>query len=105
MKDKIKFFIDNHERILIINSLKVLKEYLIEQSLSTDSVEEIILKISDKSKLELDNVDGKIVIKSLYEMRSRLKDEGKSYEDVDNILLKTIDNFNKKDIDRKDKIR
>lgn len=97
MKDKIKFSLDNEEKVLIVNSLTVLKESLIEQNISTDSVEEIISKISSKPTLELDILDSKIVIKALYEMRGKLKEEEKPHTSVNNVLLKMIDVTNKKE--------
>lgn len=105
MKDKIKFSLDNEEKVLIFNSLTVLKESLIEKKISTDSVEEIISKIYSKPTLELDILDSKIVINALYEMRGKLKEEEKPHASVNNILLKVIDMTNKKDNFKKGMIR
>lgn len=104
MKDKVKLYLDDKERISIVNSLTHLKESLVNQNISTDSVEEIISRISDKPKLELDVLDSKIVIKALYEMRMDLKEQEKPYDDISNILLKMIDETDKKKSNLKEDI-
>lgn len=96
MKDKIKFYFDDEERVLIVNSLTFLKQSLINQNISTDPVEEIISKVSDKSKLELDVMDSKIVIKALYDMRGELKKKNESYYNINDVLLKVINETDKK---------
>lgn len=96
MKDKIKFDLTDNERTLIITSLNMLRNYLVAQERSTDSVDEIILKISDKSKIELDSFDAKIIINSLNNMRYKLKSENQPRSEVNDILLKMIDETDKK---------
>lgn len=96
MKDKIKLEINDGEKTLIIKSLTMFRNYLSAQDRSTDSVDEIILKLSDKKKVELDVFDAGIVINALNTMRYKLKNENQPRTDVNDILLKMIDETDKK---------
>lgn len=96
MKDKIKMDLCDTEKNLIIKSLTMFRNYLTAQDRSTDSVDEIILKISDKRKIELDTFDAGIVINALNTMRYKLKNENQPRTDVNDILLKMIDETDKK---------
>ena len=95
MKDKIKLELCDTERKLIIASLTMFKNYLIAQDRSTDSIDEIIIKLSDKSKIELDTFDAGIVINAL-NTRYKLKSENQPRTEVNDILLKMIDETDKK---------
>ena len=75
MKDKIRFDLTDSERTIIIKSLNMLRNYLSAQERSTDSVDEIILKVSDNHKVELDTFDSKIIINALNTMRYKLKND------------------------------
>lgn len=96
MKDKIKLELCDTERKLIISSLTIFKNYLIAQDRSTDSLDEIIIKVSDKSKIELDTFDAGIVINALNTMRYKLKSQNQPRTEVNDILLKMIDETDKK---------
>ena len=98
MKDKIKFEFDENEKGIIINSLSLLRNYLQSQERSTDSIDEILLKLSDKHKVELDTFDSKIIINALNNLRYKLKSQNQSRSDVNDILLKMIDETDKKKV-------
>lgn len=95
MKDKIKLDINEEEKSLIVKSLNLLRNYLSAQDRSTDSIDEILLKLS-KHKIELDSFDAKIIINSLNNYRYKLKNEGLPRSNVNDILLKMIDETDKK---------
>lgn len=96
MKDKLKLELFDSERKLILSSLTMFKNYLTAQDRSTDSIDEIIIKINDKSKIELDTFDAGIVINALNTMRYKLKSENQPRTEVNDILLKMIDETGKK---------
>lgn len=96
MKDKIKLELCDTEKDLIVKSLTMFRNYLTAQDRATDSVDEIILKVSDKRKVELDIVDTGIVINALNNMRYKLKSENQPRTGVNDILLKMIDGTGKK---------
>lgn len=96
MKDKIKLELSEPEKSLIVKALTMFRNYLTAQDRSTDSVDEIILKISDKRKVELDTFDAGIVINALNTMRYKLKNENQPRTEVNDILLKMIDETDKK---------
>lgn len=96
MKDKIKFDLSDSERTIIIKSLNMLRNYLAAQERATNSVDEIILKVSDKNKVELDTFDSKIIINALNTMRYKLKSDNQPRNEVNDILLKMIDETDSK---------
>lgn len=96
MKDNVKLLLSESEKSLIIKSLTMFRNYLTAQDRSTDSVDEIILKISDKKKVELDTFDAGIVINALNTMRYKLKNENQPRTEVNDILLKMIDETDSK---------
>lgn len=96
MKDKMKLELCDNEKTLIIKSLTMFRNYLSAQDRSTDSVDEIILKLSDKRKVELDTFDAGIIINALNTMRYKLKNENQPRTEVNDILLKMIDETDKK---------
>lgn len=96
MKNKIKIELCDEERNTILKALTMFRNYLSAQDRTTDSVDEIILKMCDKSKLELDALDAGIVINALNNMRYKLKNENEPRTEVNDILLKLIDETGKK---------
>ena len=74
----------------------MLRNYLAAQERSTDSIDEIILKVSDKNKVELDTFDSKIIINALNTMRYKLKSDNQPRNEVNDILLKMIDETDSK---------
>lgn len=96
MKDGMKLDLSDSEKVLIIKSLTMFRNYLTAQDRSTDSVDEIIMKMRDKRKVELDTFDAGIVINALNTMRYKLKNENQPRTDVNDILLKMIDETDKK---------
>ena len=97
MKDKIKFDLTDVEKSIITKSLNMLRNYLSAQERSTDSVDEIIVKINSH-KVELDTFDSKIVINALNNMRYKLKSNNQPRGEVNDILLKMIDETDKKKV-------
>ena len=97
MKDKIKFDLTDAEKSIITKSLNMLRNYLSAQERSTDSVDEIIVKINSR-KVELDTFDSKIVINALNNMRYKLKSNNQPRGEVNDILLKMIDETDKKKV-------
>ena len=57
MKDTIKYEFTILESNLIIKSLNLLRNYLSKQERSTESVDEIIIKLSDYGKMDMDMND------------------------------------------------
>ena len=53
MKDTIKYEFTILESNLIIKSLNLLRNYLSKQERSTESVDEIIIKLSDYGKMDM----------------------------------------------------
>lgn len=96
MKDKIKIELCDNEKNLIIKSLALFRNYLTAQDRSTDSVDEILLKVNDKGKVEIDTFDAGIVINALNTMRYKLKNENQPRTEVNAILLKLINETDKK---------
>lgn len=97
MKDKIKFDLTDVEKSIITKSLNMLRNYLSAQERSTDSVDEILVKINSR-KVELDIFDSKIVINALNNMRYKLKSNNQPRGEVNDILLKMIDETDKKKV-------
>lgn len=97
MKDKIKFDLTDVEKSIITKSLNMLRNYLSAQERSTDSVDEILVKINSH-KVELDTFDSKIVINALNNMRYKLKSNNQPRGEVNDILLKMIDETDKKKV-------
>ena len=95
MKDKIKFDLTDAEKSIITKSLNMLRNYLSAQERSTDSVDEILVKINSR-KVELDTFDSKIVINALNNTRYKLKSNNQPRGEVNDILLKMIDETDKK---------
>lgn len=91
MKDKIRFDLTDNERTTIIKSLNMLRNYLSAQERSTDSIDEILLKVRDGHRVELDTFDAKIIINALNTMRYKLKSDNQPRGEVNDILLKMID--------------
>ncbi len=95
MKDKIKFDLTDVEKSIITKSLNMLRNYLSTQKRSTESVDEILIKVNSH-KVELDSFDSKIIINALNNMRYKLKSNNQPRTDVNDIILKMIDETGKK---------
>lgn len=98
MKDKIKFDFKDEERSLIIKALNMFGNYLSAQDKSTDSVDEILLKLEDTSKVELDKYEMGTTINALNSYRYKLKSMNMPRTEVNDILLKMIDETDKKKV-------
>lgn len=90
MRNKFHFNFQVEERNLIIESLNSFRNYLKNQDRTTDSIDNLLIKINDSSKVELNDYDVKITINALNTWRYKLKNENKPRDEVNNVLLKLI---------------
>lgn len=97
MKDKIRFDLTDVEKSIITKSLNMLRNYLSAQERSTDSVDEILVKVNN-NKVDLDSFDAKIIINALNNLRYKLKSDNQPRGEVNDILLKMIDETDKKKV-------
>lgn len=98
MKDKIKFDFSDRDKVIIINSLNLLRNHLRSQNKDESIVDELLQKLTDKSKVELDIVDSKIIINSLENLRHKLKSQNEPRGDVNDLLLRIINETDKKKV-------
>ena len=73
MKDTIKCEFTIEESNLIIKSLNLLRNYLSKQERTTETVDEIIIKITEYGKIEIDKYEIGIIINALNNYRYKLK--------------------------------
>ena len=95
MKDTIKCEFTVEESNLIIKSLNLLRNYLSKQERSTESVDEIIIKLSDYEKMDMDKYEIGIIINALNNYRYKLKSMNESRSEVNELLLRLLDDSEK----------
>ena len=95
MKDTIKYEFTILESNLIIKSLNLLRNYLSKQERSTESVDEIIIKLSDYGKTDMDKYEIGIIINALNNYRYKLKSMNESRNEVHELLLILLDDSEK----------
>lgn len=91
MKDTIKCEFTIEESNLIIKSLNLLRNYLSKQERTTETVDEIIIKITEYGKIEIDKYEIGIIINALNNYRYKLKSMNESRSEVNELLLRLID--------------
>lgn len=95
MKDTIKSEFTILESNLIIKSLNLLRNCLSKQERSTESVDEIIIKLSDYGKMDMDKYEIGIIINALNNYRYKLKSMNESRSEVNELLLRLLDDSEK----------
>ena len=95
MKDTKKFEFTIEESNLIIKSLNLLRNYLSKQERTTESVDEIIIKITEYGKIEIDKYEIGIIINALNNYRYKLKSMNESRSEVNELLLRLLDDSEK----------
>lgn len=95
MKDTIRYEFTLNESNLIIKSLTLLRNYLSNQDRSTESVDEIIIKLTDYGKTDMDKYELGIVINALNNYRYKLKSMNESRNDINELLLRLLDDSEK----------
>lgn len=95
MKDTIKCEFTVEERNLIIKSLNLLRNYLSKQERTTETVDEIIIKITEYGKIEIDKYEIGIIINALNNYRYKLKSMNESRSEVNELLLRLLDDSEK----------
>ena len=95
MKDKIKCEFTVEESNLIIKSLNLLRNYLSKQERTTETVDEIIIKITEYGKIEIDKYEIGIIINALNNYRYKLKSMNESRSEVNVLLLRLLDDSEK----------
>ncbi len=95
MKDKIKCEFTVEESNLIIKSLNLLRNYLSKQERTTETVDEIIIKITEYGKIEIDKYEIGIIINALNNYRYKLKSMNESRSEVNELLLRLLDDSEK----------
>lgn len=95
MKDTIKCEFTVEESNLIIKSLNLLRNYLSKQERTTETVDEIIIKITEYGKIEIDKYEIGIIINALNNYRYKLKSMNESRSEVNELLLRLLDDSEK----------
>ena len=95
MKDTIKYEFTILESNLIIKSLNLLRNYLSKQERTTETVDEIIIKITEYGKIEIDKYEIGIIINALNNYRYKLKSMNESRSEVNELLLRLLDDSEK----------
>lgn len=95
MKDTIKCEFTIEESNLIIKSLNLLRNYLSKQERTTETVDEIIIKITKYGKIEIDKYEIGIIINALNNYRYKLKSMNESRSEVNELLLRLLDDSEK----------
>ena len=95
MKDTIKYEFTILESNLIIKSLNLLRNYLSKQERTTETVDEIIIKITEYRKIEIDKYEIGIIINALNNYRYKLKSMNESRSEVNELLLRLLDDSEK----------
>lgn len=95
MKDTIKYEFTIEESNLIIKSLNLLRNYLSKQERTTETVDEIIIKITEYGKIEIDKYEIGIIINALNNYRYKLKSMNESRSEVNELLLRLLDDSEK----------
>ena len=95
MKDTIKYEFTILESNLIIKLLNLLRNYLSKQERSTESVDEIIIKLSEYGKMDMDKYEIGIIINALNNYRYKLKSMNESRSEVNELLLRLLDDSEK----------
>lgn len=95
MKDTIKYEFTILESNLIIKSLNLLRNYLSKQERTTETVDEIIIKLSEYGKMDMDKYEIGIIINALNNYRYKLKSMNESRSEVNELLLRLLDDSEK----------
>ena len=93
-----KLELSDNEKRIILKALNKLRNYLSEQECSTNSIDEIFIKVNKPHELKLDILDTKIIINSLNTMRDDLKKRNEPRNEINDIILKIINETDKKTI-------
>ena len=105
MKDSFKYEFSVNETNLIVKSLNLLRNYLNTQDRATDSVDEIIIKLTDYNKMEIDKHELGIIINALNNYRYKLKSLNEPRSEVNELLLRLLDDSEREKSSKKKLIR